>query len=90
MAKKYDPDGSRTLDVVTKCDDAANAEECDLAEKARVRWAALQPTSVSHGFGVYHRFQHILTSYSLAGWDGARVRCPACAGLSLRGESLSE
>lgn len=34
LARKYDPDGIRTLGVVTKCDDAANAEASDIVEKA--------------------------------------------------------
>ena len=34
LARKYDPDGSRTLGVVTKCDDAAKAEASDVVEKA--------------------------------------------------------
>ena len=34
LARKYDPDGIRTLGVVTKCDDAANAEHSDVVEKA--------------------------------------------------------
>ena len=34
LARKYDPDGIRTLGVVTKCDDAANAEASDAVEKA--------------------------------------------------------
>ena len=34
LARKYDPDGIRTLGVVTKCDDAANAEASDVVEKA--------------------------------------------------------
>lgn len=33
LARKYDPDGIRTLGVVTKCDDAANAEASDIVEK---------------------------------------------------------
>lgn len=36
LARKYDPDGIRTLGVVTKCDDAANAEASDVVEKAFV------------------------------------------------------
>eukprot|EP00438_Fugacium_kawagutii_P005343 Skav210317 [mRNA] locus=scaffold475:270290:277484:- [translate_table: standard] len=34
LARKYDPAGIRTLGVVTKCDDAANAEASDVVEKA--------------------------------------------------------
>ena len=34
LARKYDPDGIRTLGVVTKCDDAAKAEASDVVEKA--------------------------------------------------------
>ena len=34
LARKYDADGVRTLGVVTKCDDAANAEASDVVEKA--------------------------------------------------------
>ena len=34
LAKKYDPEGKRTLGVVTKCDDAAKAEASDVVEKA--------------------------------------------------------
>ena len=34
LARKYDPDGIRTLGVVTKCDDAARAEASDVVEKA--------------------------------------------------------
>ena len=33
LAREYDPEGIRTLGVVTKCDDAANAEASDIAEK---------------------------------------------------------
>ncbi|CAK9097538.1 Dynamin-related protein 4C [Durusdinium trenchii] len=33
LARKYDPEGLRTLGVVTKCDDAANAEVSDIVEK---------------------------------------------------------
>ena len=35
MAKKYDPDGERTLGVVTKCDDVAKMESSDIVEKAQ-------------------------------------------------------
>ena len=35
MAKKYDPDGERTLGVVTKCDDVAKTESSDIVEKAQ-------------------------------------------------------
>ena len=38
LARKYDPDGIRTLGVVTKCDDAANAEASDVVEKALPCW----------------------------------------------------
>ena len=45
LARKYDPDGIRTLGVVTKCDDAANAEASDIVKKARPfvskAWAVL-------------------------------------------------
>ena len=34
LARKYDPEGIRTLGVVTKCDDAAKAEASDVVEKA--------------------------------------------------------
>eukprot|EP00438_Fugacium_kawagutii_P027205 Skav221308 [mRNA] locus=scaffold2901:400:2052:+ [translate_table: standard] len=34
LARKYDPEGVRTLGVVTKCDDAAVAEASDIVEKA--------------------------------------------------------
>ena len=34
LARKHDPDGIRTLGVVTKCDDAANAEASDVVQKA--------------------------------------------------------
>eukprot|EP00438_Fugacium_kawagutii_P027207 Skav221310 [mRNA] locus=scaffold2901:20303:23715:+ [translate_table: standard] len=37
LARKYDPDGIRTLGVVTKCDDAANAEASDLVEKVLMK-----------------------------------------------------
>ena len=33
LARKYDPQGIRTLGVVTKCDDAARAESSDVVEK---------------------------------------------------------
>ena len=33
LARKYDPDGKRTLGVVTKCDDAGRAESSDVVEK---------------------------------------------------------
>lgn len=33
LAKKYDPDGERTLGVVTKCDDVAKTESSDIVEK---------------------------------------------------------
>ncbi|CAE7200315.1 DRP4C [Symbiodinium microadriaticum] len=33
LAREYDPEGIRTLGVVTKCDDAANAEASDIVEK---------------------------------------------------------
>eukprot|EP00438_Fugacium_kawagutii_P031025 Skav201411 [mRNA] locus=scaffold83:75572:77704:+ [translate_table: standard] len=33
LARKYDPEGDRTLGVVTKCDDAAKAEASDIVEK---------------------------------------------------------
>jgi len=36
LAKKYDPDGERTLGVVTKCDDVAKTESSDIVEKAQV------------------------------------------------------
>eukprot|EP00438_Fugacium_kawagutii_P027218 Skav221321 [mRNA] locus=scaffold2901:212748:216660:- [translate_table: standard] len=53
LAKKYDPDGIRTLGVVTKCDDAANAESSDLLEKAWLilicvnAWAAVEAVLMS-------------------------------------------
>ena len=34
LARRFDPAGIRTLGVVTKCDDAANAEATDIVEKA--------------------------------------------------------
>lgn len=37
MAHKYDPDGKRTLGVVTKCDDASRAEVCDVVDKTLMR-----------------------------------------------------
>lgn len=36
LARQYDPNGTRTLGVVTKCDDAANAEHSDVMEKVRM------------------------------------------------------
>ena len=33
LAREFDPDGVRTLGVVTKCDDAAHAEASDIVEK---------------------------------------------------------
>ena len=33
LAREYDPEGKRTLGVVTKCDDAARAESTDVVEK---------------------------------------------------------
>lgn len=35
LVRKHDPDGIRTLGVVTKCDDAANAEASDIVKKVR-------------------------------------------------------
>ena len=35
LARKYDPDGKRTLGVVTKCDDAGRAESADVVETRR-------------------------------------------------------
>ncbi|CAE7638786.1 shi [Symbiodinium pilosum] len=37
LARKYDPDGIRTLGVVTKCDDAASAEASDIVDKVLMR-----------------------------------------------------
>jgi GTP-binding protein EngB required for normal cell division len=37
LAKKYDPEGKRTLGVVTKCDDAARAEASDIVEKVQMK-----------------------------------------------------
>lgn len=37
LAKQYDPDGQRTLGVITKCDDAASVEAPDLRKKAGQR-----------------------------------------------------
>lgn len=42
LARKYDPEGDRTLGVVTKCDDAAKAESSDIVEKARWTLADLK------------------------------------------------
>ena len=49
LARKYDPDGIRTLGVVTKCDDAANAEASDVVEKAfaLLRTDVLNPPNLS-------------------------------------------
>jgi hypothetical protein len=43
LARKYDPDGIRTLGVGTKCDDAANAEASDVVEKACAPWELGMP-----------------------------------------------
>lgn len=37
LARKYDPEGKRTLGVVTKCDDAARVEACDIVDKVMMR-----------------------------------------------------
>ncbi|CAE8582582.1 unnamed protein product [Polarella glacialis] len=37
LARKYDPEGKRTLGVVTKCDDAARAEASDVVDKTLMR-----------------------------------------------------
>ena len=34
MARAHDPEGKRTLGVITKCDDAARAEASDIVAKA--------------------------------------------------------
>ena len=45
LARKYDPDGIRTLGVVTKCDDAASAEASDIVDKAGFPISADQPVT---------------------------------------------
>eukprot|EP00929_Paragymnodinium_shiwhaense_P016844 TRINITY_DN12549_c0_g2_i1.p1 TRINITY_DN12549_c0_g2~~TRINITY_DN12549_c0_g2_i1.p1 ORF type:complete len:952 (+),score=257.98 TRINITY_DN12549_c0_g2_i1:349-2856(+) len=37
LARRHDPDGLRTLGVITKCDDAARAEASDVVERALMR-----------------------------------------------------
>lgn len=40
LARKFDPEGKRTLGVVTKCDDAARAEASDIVAKAMMQRAS--------------------------------------------------
>jgi hypothetical protein len=48
MAKKVDKDLSRTLGVVTKCDDAGNAKDSDIVEK--VTMCRSSDVKLPHGF----------------------------------------